>query len=130
MFVTLSSPGSNPGPAATVFPAKLRSYGEARYTHTGLLDTNPLREDIIHGAHSFLLHVGQYVGVRVQLRRRCEVYSAIDNRLVFGFSKTASPSSVADFCKYVIEFSSRFPDYPKPGDDVAMMVLPLVSRTS
>jgi hypothetical protein len=34
-------------------------------THSGPLDTNPLREDVIHGAHGFLLHVGKYVGVRV-----------------------------------------------------------------
>jgi hypothetical protein len=45
-----------------------------------------------------------------------DVYSAIDNRLAFGFSKTASPSSAADFCKYVIKFGPRFPDYPKLGD--------------
>jgi hypothetical protein len=32
---------------------------------TGPLDTNPLREGVIHGAHGFLLHVGQYVGVGV-----------------------------------------------------------------
>src|SRR5215207_7387920 len=41
-----------------------------------------------------------------------DVYSAIDNRLAFGFSKTASPSSAADFCKYVIKFGPRLPDYP------------------
>jgi len=59
-----------------------------------------------------------------------DVQSAIDNRPAFGFSKTASPSSVADVCKYVMKFGSRFPDYPKPGDGIAMMVLPLVRRTS
>jgi hypothetical protein len=53
-----------------------------------------------------------------------DVYSAIDNRLAFGFSKTANPSSVADFCKNLINFGSRFRDYPKLGDGVAMMVVP------
>jgi hypothetical protein len=35
-------------------------------TDTWPLDTNPLREDVIHGAHGFLLHVGQCVGVFLQ----------------------------------------------------------------
>jgi hypothetical protein len=30
----------------------------------------------------------------------------------------------------VIEFGSRFPDYPKLGGGVAMMVLSIVRRTS
>jgi hypothetical protein len=45
-----------------------------------------------------------------------DVVSSSDNRLAFGFSKTASPSSAADFCKYSIGFGTVFPDYPKLGD--------------
>ena len=45
-----------------------------------------------------------------------DVVSSSDNRLAFGFSKTASPSSAADWCKYSIGFGSVFPDYPKLGD--------------
>jgi hypothetical protein len=45
-----------------------------------------------------------------------DVVSSSDNRVAFGFSKTASPSSAADFCKYSIGFGSVFPDYPKLGD--------------
>jgi hypothetical protein len=52
-----------------------------------------------------------------------DVYSAIDNRLAFGFSKTASPSSAADFCKYVIKFGPRFPDYPKLGDTKDLLLI-------
>ena len=52
-----------------------------------------------------------------------DVYSAIDNRLAFGFSKTASPSSAADFCKYVIKFGPRFPDYPKLGDTEDLLLI-------
>ena len=44
------------------------------------------------------------------------VFSSSDNRLSIGFSKTSSPNSAADFCKYEIRFGSRFPDYPKLGD--------------
>jgi hypothetical protein len=44
------------------------------------------------------------------------VFSSSDNRLSVGFSKTASPNSAADFCKYDLTFGSRFPDYPKLGD--------------
>src|SRR5215211_6882724 len=52
-----------------------------------------------------------------------DIYSAIDNRLAFGFSKTASPSSAADFCKYVIKFGPRFPDYPKLGDTKDLLLI-------
>jgi hypothetical protein len=52
-----------------------------------------------------------------------DVYSAIDNRLAFGFSKTASPSSAADFCKYVIKFGPLFPDYPKLGDTEDLLLI-------
>jgi hypothetical protein len=52
-----------------------------------------------------------------------DVYSATDNRLAFGFSKTASPSSAADFCKYTIRFGPRFPDYPKLGDTEDLLLI-------
>src|SRR5204862_381220 len=45
-----------------------------------------------------------------------DVVSSSDNRVAFGFSKTASPSSSADFCNYTIGFGRTFPDYPKLGD--------------
>jgi hypothetical protein len=45
-----------------------------------------------------------------------DVVSSSDNELAFGFSKTASPSSAADFCKYRIGFGTAFPDFPKLGD--------------
>src|SRR6185369_14865797 len=33
------------------------------------------------------------------------IVSSSDNRLTFGFSKTASPNTAADFCKYTIEYA-------------------------
>jgi hypothetical protein len=44
------------------------------------------------------------------------IFSSTDNRLSFGFSKTASPSSAADFCHYTVSYGVPFPDYPKLGD--------------
>jgi hypothetical protein len=45
------------------------------------------------------------------------VVSSTDNKLSFGYSKTASPSNVtSDWCHYVINYNSTFPDYPKLGD--------------
>jgi hypothetical protein len=45
------------------------------------------------------------------------VPSASDNRLAFGFSTTANPSSAADFCHYQVEgYGDQVPDYPKLGD--------------
>jgi len=52
-----------------------------------------------------------------------DVISATDNRLAFGFSTTASPSSAADWCKYTIQFGSNFPDYPKLGDSSNLLLL-------
>lgn len=45
-----------------------------------------------------------------------DVVSSTDNRIAFGYSKTASPNSEADFCQYIISYGSEFPDYPKLGD--------------
>ena len=39
-----------------------------------------------------------------------------DNGLAVGWSKTATPASSNDFCKYAIQFGSELPDYPKLGD--------------
>jgi hypothetical protein len=44
------------------------------------------------------------------------VFSATDNEVAFGFSKTATPTTAADWCKYAIGFGSTFADYPKLGD--------------
>jgi len=46
-----------------------------------------------------------------------------DNRLSFGFSKTASPNGAADFCHYNLNFGTRFPDYPKLGDSAYFMII-------
>lgn len=45
------------------------------------------------------------------------VISDADNRVAFGFSKTATPTTAADWCgPYTINFGSTFADYPKLGD--------------
>ena len=38
------------------------------------------------------------------------------NGLAVGWSKTATPASSNDFCKYAIDFGTELPDYPKLGD--------------
>jgi hypothetical protein len=46
-----------------------------------------------------------------------DAVSSTNNLLAFGFSKTATPSSAADFCHYEMAgFGRRLPDYPKLGD--------------
>jgi hypothetical protein len=45
------------------------------------------------------------------------VFSSTDNRLSYGFSKTASPNNAtSDWCHYQVAYGSNFPDYPKLGD--------------
>lgn len=53
------------------------------------------------------------------------IFSASDNRLSWGFSKTSSPSdgSSTHWCKYTTGFGSRFPDYPKLGDSFYFFIV-------
>jgi hypothetical protein len=51
------------------------------------------------------------------------VVSSTDNRLAFGFSKSSSPNSAADWCKYYINYGSLFPDYPKLGDSQYFLLI-------
>jgi hypothetical protein len=45
------------------------------------------------------------------------VYSAVDNRVAFGFSTTASPNNATtDWCHYDLAYGSEFADFPKLGD--------------
>jgi hypothetical protein len=45
------------------------------------------------------------------------VASSLDNRLAFGFSKSASPNNAtSDWCHYQLGYGGDFPDYPKLGD--------------
>ena len=47
------------------------------------------------------------------------VFSASDNKLSIGFSKTNSPNNgTSDWCHYQISYGSAFPDYPKLGDSL------------
>jgi hypothetical protein len=47
-----------------------------------------------------------------------DAVSSSDNRIAFGWSKTASPNTASDWCQYAYGFGygSDFPDYPKLGD--------------
>ncbi|HYN39148.1 MAG TPA: hypothetical protein VES39_07845, partial [Rhodospirillales bacterium] len=46
-----------------------------------------------------------------------------DNLLAVGFSKTASPNTAADWCKYLIPFGNQLPDYPKLGDSAGLVII-------
>jgi len=50
---------------------------------------------------------------------------AEDNRLSWGFSKTASPANGTSthWCKYTTAFGARFPDYPKLGDSQHFLIV-------
>lgn len=52
------------------------------------------------------------------------IFSSTDNRLAFGFSKTASPANVTtDWCHYYVKYGTPFPDYPKLGDSRYFMIV-------
>jgi hypothetical protein len=51
------------------------------------------------------------------------IFSSSDNRLSWGFSKTSSPNTAADFCHYTTAFGTRFPDYPKLGDSAYFLIV-------
>jgi hypothetical protein len=43
--------------------------------------------------------------------------------LAIGWSKTGTPASSSDFCKYTIGFGPDLPDYPKLGDSQAFLMV-------
>jgi hypothetical protein len=45
-----------------------------------------------------------------------------DNGLAVGWSKTATPASSSDFCKYVVSYGSDLPDYQKLGDSADFLL--------
>src|SRR5262249_47256733 len=49
--------------------------------------------------------------------------SSTDNRLTFGFSKTASPNTAGDFCHYTLSYGKPLPDYPKLGDSTNFTII-------
>lgn len=51
------------------------------------------------------------------------VVSDTNNRIAFGWSKTANPTSASDWCKYSVGFGSLFPDYPKLGDSKSFLIV-------
>ena len=52
------------------------------------------------------------------------VFSASDNKLSFGFSKTANPTNFTTaWCKYQVNYGARFPDYPKLGDSHHFIII-------
>lgn len=54
------------------------------------------------------------------------VFSSTNNKLAFGFSKTASPSNgTTDWCHYTYTpaDAARFPDYPKLGDSRFFIII-------
>lgn len=52
-----------------------------------------------------------------------QVNSATANFIAWGFSKTDSPTTAADFCKYTVPFGSTLPDYPKLGDTADFLLV-------
>lgn len=52
------------------------------------------------------------------------VFSSTNNKLAFGFSKTASPANVTtDWCHYYYSYGTPFPDYPKLGDSFYFIII-------
>lgn len=52
-----------------------------------------------------------------------DIESDTDQRVAFGFSKTSTPSSDADFCKYTIPFGSIHDDFPRLGDTKDLLLI-------
>ena len=52
------------------------------------------------------------------------IFSATDNRLSWGFSKTAKPNNVTSaWCHYTLKYGTPFPDYPKLGDSKFFIII-------
>jgi hypothetical protein len=52
------------------------------------------------------------------------IFSAADNRLAFGFSRTASPGNVTSgWCHYTLALGRRLPDFPRLGDSKFFVII-------
>jgi hypothetical protein len=52
------------------------------------------------------------------------VFSSTDNRLAFGWSKTADPGNLTtDWCHYTLAFAAKFPDFPKLGGSAFLTII-------
>ncbi|MDQ2982413.1 MAG: hypothetical protein M3R70_00595 [Actinomycetota bacterium] len=51
------------------------------------------------------------------------VVSSATHVLGVGFSKTPSPNTSADWCKYSVNYGANFPDYPKLGDSAFFWII-------
>jgi hypothetical protein len=52
------------------------------------------------------------------------IFSATDNRLSWGFSKSATPNNVTSaWCHYTLKYGTPFPDYPKLGDSKFFIII-------
>lgn len=51
-------------------------------------------------------------------------FSATDNKLAIGWSKTATPHNfTTDWCHYYINYGTPFPSYPKLGNSAAFIII-------
>ncbi len=52
-----------------------------------------------------------------------DVVNKTNNKIAFGFSKTATPTTAADWCKYSVGAGATFPDFPKLGDSQFFLMI-------
>jgi hypothetical protein len=52
-----------------------------------------------------------------------DAVSAFSNFLAIGYSRTATPSGSADWCRQYVNFGSEVPDYPKLGQSSDLIVI-------
>jgi hypothetical protein len=52
------------------------------------------------------------------------IFSATDNRISFGFSKSDTPANLSTaWCHYSVKYNTPFPDYPKMGDSKDFIIV-------
>ena len=95
------------------------------YTRTGvLINQTPL--GVLTGHSQFNLSDPMVLWDPTTQRFYYNVWDTAQATMVFGFSKTSSPASPADFCSYTKSFgyaSSEAPDYPKLGQSTNFLLI-------
>lgn len=111
--------------------------GYAIYTRTGVLLGQGTARAMTHrtGADDYAYDVqtnwdpstGRFYFATIADTEAAPDFAPTGSRLVYGFSKTATPDSADDFCTYDMDFgtygSGWFPDFPKLGSSGDFMLI-------
>ncbi len=122
-----SAPSDSTGAIGTTRYIETTNDGYGIYSRTPALISSGSLASLVGGGSSDSVFDPQVIwdpGTSRFYYAADDIDVAGNNLIAIGFSTDASPSSSADFCKYVLNYGpADFPDYPKLGDTQNFMLV-------